>query len=138
MTAHEERRSLPSTAASARVARRFVDEALAAPTLFPLLDAAALLVSELVANAVLHSGTALEVVVAIDGDFVRIEVHDGSPRLPVKKNYSTMSGTGRGLVLVDRMSSRWGADTTPTGKVVWFELDAAAAPAIAVLGVEAR
>jgi len=133
----EQRRSFPSTPVSAGVARRFVDAALSGPELFPILDAAALLVSELVANAVLHSGTPPEVVVAVDGLRVRVEVHDGSPRLPVRKNYSMMSGTGRGLVLVDRMSSRWGADSTPTGKVVWFELDAATAPAIDVLGIEA-
>ncbi|MDQ6726204.1 MAG: ATP-binding protein [Actinomycetota bacterium] len=137
MSAVEQRRSFPSAPASAGVARRFVDAALADPELFPILDAAALLVSELVANAVLHSGTPLDVVVAVDGLRVRVEVHDGSPRMPVRKNYSTMSGTGRGLVLVDRMSSRWGADSTPTGKVVWFELDAATAPTIDVLGAEA-
>lgn len=137
MTRRELRRSLPSTPASAGAARRFVDAALAAPELFPVTDAAALLVSELVANAVLHTGTPLEVVVAVDGAHVRVEVHDGSPRLPVRKNYSTMSGTGRGLVLVERMSSDWGADSTPTGKVVWFELDAASAPTIDVLGVDA-
>jgi anti-sigma regulatory factor (Ser/Thr protein kinase) len=137
MTRRVQRRALPSTPASARVARRFVDDALAAPELFPVLDAAALLVSELVANAVLHSGTPLEVVVAVDGGLVRIEVHDGSSRLPVRKNYSNMSGTGRGIMLVDRMSTRLGAEATPGGKVVWFELDAAAAPPIEVLGVEA-
>lgn len=137
MTAIEQRRSFPSTPASAGGARRFLDGALAGPELFPIVDAAALLVSELVANAVLHSGTPLEVVVTVDGAHVRVEVHDGSPRLPVKKNYSTMSGTGRGLVLVDRMSSRWGADSTPSGKLVWFELDAATAPTIDLLGVDA-
>jgi len=127
VTRREERTALPSTPSSAGAARRFVDAALSDPELFPVLDAAALLVSELVANAVLHSGTSLEVVVAVEGQVVRIEVHDGSPRLPVRKHYSTMSGTGRGLMLVDRVASRWGAEPTLSGKLVWFELDAAAA-----------
>ncbi|MDQ2826501.1 MAG: ATP-binding protein [Actinomycetota bacterium] len=136
MTAIAKRQSFPSTPTTAGGARRFLDGALTGPGLYPIVDTAALLVSELVANAVLHGGTPLEVVVAVDGARVRVEVHDGSPRLPVKKNYSTMSGTGRGLVLVERMSSRWGADTTPTGKMVWFELDAATAPTIDLLGVD--
>lgn len=138
MTRVEQRRSLPATPASAREARRFVDSALARPEVLPVAPVAAMLVSELVANSVLHSGTPLEVVIALDGDRVRVEVHDGTGRLPVRKNYSTMSGTGRGLMLVDRMSTRWGADRTSAGKVVWFELDAAAAPAVDIVEAEAR
>ena len=137
MTPVRHRRALPSTPASAGEARRFVDDALADPQVVPVVYAATLLVSELVANVVLHSGTPLEVVVAVDGARVRVEVHDGSPRMPVRKNYSSLSGTGRGLMLVDRMSSAWGTEPTPAGKVVWFELDAADAPVVDLLDVDA-
>ncbi len=137
MTPVRQRRRFPATPASASEARRFVDEALSGPQVLPLSYAATLLVSELVANAVLHSGTPLEVVVAVDGAQVRVEVHDGSPRMPVRKQYSNLSGTGRGLVLMDRMSSRWGAEPTARGKVVWFELDAADAPVVDLLEVDA-
>jgi len=114
------------------VARRFVDSALSEPALAPVAYTAVLLASELVANAVLHGGAPLEVTVTVEGHRARVEVFDGSPRLPVRRNYSTMSGTGRGLVLVERLATRWGIDPTPTGKVVWFELDAAQASLVEI------
>ena len=120
------------------MARRFVEAALSDAGLGHLSYTATLLVSELVANAVLHTGnTPIEVVVRPTGDGVRIEVHDGSPVLPVRKNYSNMSGTGRGLMLVERMAVHWGAEPTATGKMVWFELDEGAAPAFDLFEVEA-
>lgn len=133
----ERRQTFPSTPISAGKARVFVESALAAAGLGRLAHTATLLVSELVANAILHSGTPLEVVVRADEDRVRVEVYDGNPVLPVRKHYSTMSGTGRGLMLVERLAAGWGADRTPTGKVVWFELDGRTAPAFDIMDVEA-
>ena len=137
MNATASRRSFPSTAASAGEARRFVDDVLTNADLLPLAYPATMLVSELVANAVLHTGTPIEVVITTLADAVRIEVHDGSQQLPVRKHYSTMSGTGRGLMLVERMASNWGADRTADGKVVWFELDGDTAPSIDFLEADA-
>lgn len=137
MTAVEHRRTLAPTAASAGEARRFVDGVLGATHLEALSYSATLMVSELVANAILHTTTPVELVVVVDGSRARVEVHDGSPQLPVRKHYSTMSGTGRGLMMVDRMASRWGADPTPTGKSVWFEVDARSMPAMNFLEAEA-
>lgn len=136
MTSITRRHTFPSTATSARDARRFVESVLDGPDQLPLLYPAVLLVSELVANAVLHSGTAVEVVVRTD-DKIRIEVHDGNPQLPLRKHYSNMSGTGRGLLLVERLASDWGAERTDRGKVVWFELDGSAASALNLLDAEA-
>jgi len=119
----ERRRSFPCSAASAGQARRFVDAVLVEADLEPLGYATTLLVSELVANAILHAATGVDVVVRPNRPGLRIEVHDGSPQLPMRKHYSAMSGTGRGLVLVQRMASRWGVEPTTTGKSVWFELD---------------
>ena len=134
----DRRRTFPSTPASAGEARRFVEEVLTDAELVPLTYSATMLVSELVANAVLHTGTPIEIVVTAEGNGVRVEVHDGSPQLPVRKHYSTMSGTGRGLLLVDRMASQWGAERTGGGgKMVWFELDGGAAPVIDFLEVDA-
>lgn len=137
MTGLRERRTFPSTPASAGEARRFVESVLAAGRLDHLAYAATMLVSELVANAVLHTGTPIEVVICPEADRVRVEVHDGSPLLPVRKHYSNMSGTGRGLLLVERMSTDWGSDRTDDGKMVWFELDGRAAPVIDIFGAEA-
>jgi anti-sigma regulatory factor (Ser/Thr protein kinase) len=136
MTPIEHRATFPSTPASAGEARRFVESILAGAHLDSLAYTATLLVSELVANAVLHTATPVEVIVKVDGTIARIEVHDGSPQLPTRKNYSAMSGTGRGLVMVDRMATRWGAELTPTGKVVWFEVDTDGASAFDFLEVE--
>jgi anti-sigma regulatory factor (Ser/Thr protein kinase) len=133
----ERRQKFPSAPVSAGRARAFVESVLAGAGLDHLAYTATLLVSELVANAILHSGTPLEVVVQCGDDRVRIEVHDGNPQLPVRKHYSNMSGTGRGLMLVERMAAGWGADRTAAGKVVWFELDGQSAPTFDILGVEA-
>ncbi|MGI8807763.1 MAG: ATP-binding protein [Acidimicrobiales bacterium] len=136
MNATANHRKLPSTPASAGEARRFVESVLAGTDVEHLTYTATLLVSELVANAVLHTGTPLAVVVALDEDRVRVEVHDGSALLPVRKHYSNLAGTGRGLMLVERMAEKWGAHPTADSKVVWFELDAQA-PALDILGVDA-
>ena len=137
MNATGQHRTLMSTPASAGMARRFVEGVLVDAGLGGHAYTATLLTSELVANAVLHTNTPIEVVVRTAGDRARVEVHDGSRQLPVRKNYSTMSGTGRGLMLVERMAARWGADPTGTGKVVWFEVEGQGAPAFDILDVEA-
>ena len=64
-----------------------------------------------------------------DGEQVRVEVLDGSPVLPVQRHSSTTAATGRGVALVDRLSSAWGA-TPPSrlhgfAKGVWFTLPVA-------------
>jgi anti-sigma regulatory factor (Ser/Thr protein kinase) len=85
---------------------------------------AVLLVSELVTNAVRHAGSTLTVAVAIGRAAVRVEVRDRSPRLPaLRESTGGDDEWGRGLVLVDALASRWGAERLPSGKRVWFELD---------------
>lgn len=137
MTATEHRRRFPATPASAGEARRFVDDVLVQAGAEPFAYTATLLVSELVANAILHTGTSPEVVVALDGHRARVEVHDSSRQLPVRKHYSTMSGTGRGLMMVARMATDWGAETTASGKSVWFVLDTDSTPTFDLLEVDA-
>lgn len=91
-----------------------------------MLDVAVLLVSELVANAVLHARTAIRVVIRLDGSRLRIEVHDGDRRAPARKHYSALSTTGRGILLLERLAQDWGVVPARDGKSVWFELDATA------------
>jgi anti-sigma regulatory factor (Ser/Thr protein kinase) len=119
----EARAEFPPEAASAGRARRFVDGALRRWSCDDMLDVAVLLVSELVANAVLHARTPIGVVIRLNGDRLRIEVHDGELRAPARKHYSSMSTTGRGLVLVERLARDWGVAAEKDGKSVWFELD---------------
>ncbi len=88
-----------------------------------MVDVASLLVSELVANAVLHAGTPIAVVISQREGRLRVEVQDGVSRAPARKHYSTLATTGRGLMLVERMAADWGVRRTTTGKGVWFELE---------------
>jgi anti-sigma regulatory factor (Ser/Thr protein kinase) len=118
----ESRKSFPCAPASAGKARRFVRSALAAVGPPELGEVAELLVSELVSNAILHAGTDLEVVVRVMPDRVSVEVHDRGPGSATRRHYSSTSGTGRGLVLVDELSREWGTVVTANGKFVWFEL----------------
>jgi anti-sigma regulatory factor (Ser/Thr protein kinase) len=112
---------LPPEPTSPGVARRFVADCLArldgAPT-----DVVALLVSELVTNAVLHARTPMTVTVNVGDDAVRVEVQDGSPALPTLRQYDRRAPTGRGLQMVERLAGRWGVDAGDGSKTVWFEL----------------
>jgi serine phosphatase RsbU (regulator of sigma subunit)/anti-sigma regulatory factor (Ser/Thr protein kinase) len=87
-----------------------------------LADDAALVMSELVTNAVLHGGGCTGVEVLAAGPGLRIEVRDGSRVPPVMGQASEASLTGRGLRLVSRLSAAWGAQADNGGKVVWAEV----------------
>ena len=86
-----------------------------------------LLVSELVSNAVQHGGphgpTAIvDLEVAAHSDRVRIGVTDAGDGDPRAGNGAVDLPSGRGLLLVEALASRWGCDRLPVGKTVWFEL----------------
>ena len=85
----------------------------------------ALLTSELVGNAVRHSGTAdpAERIVfhaRLSEDHVRVEVADHGPGFDPEIRHDT---AGFGLRLVDKLASRWGVERTARGCRVWFEVD---------------
>ena len=82
----------------------------------------ALLTSELVANAVVHARTPFEVLVDRSDGTVRVTVVDGSPDPPAVQRPDPEAIGGRGLVLVSRLSHRWGFEGRRDGKSVWFEL----------------
>ncbi|HEX2119772.1 MAG TPA: ATP-binding protein, partial [Acidimicrobiales bacterium] len=104
--------------ARADVVRRADDLGLA-----ELADDAALVVSELVTNALLHGGGCAGVATVPIDSGIRIEVRDRSSLPPMLGRPSEESLTGRGLRLVANVSARWGADTEPGGgKVVWAEI----------------
>jgi anti-sigma regulatory factor (Ser/Thr protein kinase) len=81
-----------------------------------------LLLSEVVTNAVRHAGTVFDVTLIMDGDTVRCEVRDGSPRMPHTGHPGPQEAGGRGLLLVEALSTAWGVEFDGTGKRVWFEL----------------
>jgi anti-sigma regulatory factor (Ser/Thr protein kinase) len=87
-----------------------------------LCDDLCLVATELVANAIRHAGTDMTIrLEAIDGG-VRLEVEDGSTR-PLRPRPAAPSDEGgRGLLLVDALSSRYGVEGEAHGKRVWAEL----------------
>jgi len=87
-------------------------------------DTVALLVSEVATNALVHGTGRVRVRVRPTGQGLRVEVHDEDPSLPSRRRASPMDEGGRGIALVDALSSGWGAETTPDGKTVWFEVAA--------------
>ena len=116
--------TLPAETSSVVQARRRARELLASWNAEVFEWAASQLVSELAANAVLHAGTSFEVALSLRGSRLRCEVSDTSPRPPRVRHYSLEASTGRGMQLVERLSTAWGIIPRPDGgKTVWFELD---------------
>ena len=89
-----------------------------------LLEDARVVVTELATNAVRHAGSAFSVSIDGDGARVRIGVRDRSRALPAPQEPSVHRLSGRGLLLVAALASRWGVEPRPDGKVVWAELRA--------------
>jgi anti-sigma regulatory factor (Ser/Thr protein kinase) len=115
--------TLPAAISSVPTARHFVESILAAWGLHDLAWNSTLIVSELAANAALHAhGTSFSIRVLADSGVVRLEVDDGSLRLPQQRSYSEDATTGRGLRLVAGLSSEWGVNPSSAGKTVWAVL----------------
>lgn len=87
-----------------------------------LADTAALLVSEVVTNAIRYARTPIVLSMLSLRDRVEVAVSDGDGRLPRLRPAGARDEGGRGLALVEALSNRWGARPTGTGKVVWFSL----------------
>lgn len=119
---------LPADMRSSRDARQFVRGHCASWDLDGLADDAALVVTELVSNAIVHGGTGCQVHLQRSGAGVRIEVTDGGTGSPDIRAADGDDEHGRGLLLVSRLTGAWGVDATPAGgKRVWGVLVAAEA-----------
>lgn len=113
---------LPADVNSAREARGFVERTLASWDLVELADTALLLVSEAVTNAVVHAASASQLTMSLLRERLRVEVCDwGGGHLRIR-TASQDETSGRGLALIEALSSVWGTTQTEEGKVVWFEL----------------
>jgi anti-sigma regulatory factor (Ser/Thr protein kinase) len=88
-------------------------------------QAAELLINELATNVVQHADTIFSIRVLFLTDRIRVEVRDGSTALPARRAGSPTTKPGRGVVLLDAVADDWGAEPTPSGKTVWFELERA-------------
>jgi anti-sigma regulatory factor (Ser/Thr protein kinase) len=112
--------------AAAAEARRRVRVAIRSWQVPVDLDAALLLTSELVTNAVRHEAgqraQAVMLTIACSRGRLRVDVHDTSRSLPAVAEVPADAETGRGLLLVETLSDEWGCYRTPAGKAVYFTL----------------
>lgn len=118
-------RELPADATAARQARQFVASTLRGWGIAEdVVDTAELCTSELVTNAVIHSGTSSSVTVQADREYVLVLVQDRGGRGAVRRpeELDPESVSGRGLSLVDALASAWSAEHSTDGTTVWFEL----------------
>jgi serine phosphatase RsbU (regulator of sigma subunit)/anti-sigma regulatory factor (Ser/Thr protein kinase) len=125
------RRSFSADARSVADARRFARAQLAEWDAPELQDSAALAVSELVTNVVVHTGTAPVVELRLDAHRLRVEVEDQHPGRALPTGVTTPSDDaegGRGLMITAALASSWGVEYTPRSKRVWLVCDRDGAP----------
>jgi anti-sigma regulatory factor (Ser/Thr protein kinase) len=91
-------------------------------------DGLASVLTELVANAIRHTGDGCTVSVCLEGPSLLVEVADHSSDFPVLGSLSNLGDHGRGLHIVEAFSQRWGARAVPGGKIVWATLSATLVP----------
>ncbi|AXG78122.1 ATP-binding protein [Streptomyces paludis] len=112
-------------ARSVGLARAELRKALALWGLSSVEEAAVLVLSELVTNAVRHAhvpaGREVETrFLALPGGGVRLEVHDACSRRPEVQDASPGACAGRGLLIVEAVADSWGvAGRDGVGKAVW-------------------
>lgn len=117
--------TLPAVSRSVRLSRHATHAALTAWQLAHVDEAAALLVSELVTNAVRHAEGIDVVTVNLHAGrtWLRIEVQDADRHWPQPRIPGRYDESGFGFILVDALASNWGVRETEAGKAVWAELD---------------
>jgi serine phosphatase RsbU (regulator of sigma subunit) len=153
---------LPAHQSSPSAARATVRAVVAESELHEIADEALLLTTELATNSVVHAGTDLELEIVADPSGLTVTVMDsrsgplsggewasGGARSgtssaasaagsdshgPDAPSVYELGERGRGLLLVDRLSSSWGTLHYPDGKGVWFRLDRPGSSTGAVTG----
>jgi anti-sigma regulatory factor (Ser/Thr protein kinase) len=112
----------PAVPESVGSARRFTRAALGRHDVEPrLIDTAALLVSELATNAIVHAASSLRLRIDV-GDEIRVEVVDENETPPVVGAPETEDESGRGLAIVTTLADDWSWSPRSSGKAVWFSL----------------
>jgi anti-sigma regulatory factor (Ser/Thr protein kinase) len=87
-----------------------------------LTDAARLVVSEILTNAVRHAHSPIGLRLHRTAREVTVEISDDNTHLPQRRVPDLQDENGRGLMLVDTLADAWGTRPTNTGKTVWFTL----------------
>ncbi|WP_229071392.1 ATP-binding protein [Actinoplanes sp. DH11] len=109
---------------AARQSREVITEACGRWDQPELTGNACIVATEMVNNVVAHARTPMTVLLALDGDTMSVAVRDGSAVVPrFTGPVAPTSYGGRGLLLIDSVSSRWGHLALADGKVVWARLE---------------
>jgi anti-sigma regulatory factor (Ser/Thr protein kinase) len=119
-------RTFPRTPESVAAARRFVHDSLNVADEVADLDVVVLCTSELVTNAIVHTGgDHFDVEIVSGAGGIGVSVFDSEPAVPETWRAETSDLHGRGISLVEALSDSWGVDPEEQeGKRVWFRLDA--------------
>jgi anti-sigma regulatory factor (Ser/Thr protein kinase) len=113
-------RSFEHSPEAVSAARRFASELLqGVPT--EALETIALMVSELASNCVRHTDSGFELTVSKTARDIRVAVTDSGSGQPRVRTPAPTDPDGRGLQIVDMLSSGWGVEkVSGAGKTVWF------------------
>ena len=123
---------LPATPESAGTARHFAHAQLAEWRLAALVDDVDLVISELITNALLHARADRRVspraTIRLDLEYtgnntLYCRVADDSALPPAPEQAGDTAESGRGLLLVEALSTAWGWSHEAPGKVVWARFD---------------
>jgi anti-sigma regulatory factor (Ser/Thr protein kinase) len=123
---------LPMNVAAPGAARAFARASGCTDHATQILDAALLVISELVTNSVLYGQPQLLIALECELGSLRVRVRDGSSVVPRPRRAGDADESGRGLALVEQLSDAWGVepvqDEYGSGKAVWFQLRPPDAP----------
>ncbi|GGQ29451.1 magnesium or manganese-dependent protein phosphatase [Streptomyces mutabilis] len=90
------------------------------------LDAAVLLLSEMLTNVLVHTDADALLVAEVTGEpgerRIRVEVTDTGDDLPHKRRPGEMASSGRGLMLIELLADEWGVAPRGAGKSIWYEV----------------
>jgi len=114
--------SLTAGPAAPSEARRYVRAAIEAWGVAADSYTAALLTSELVTNAIMHTAGSVGLFVTSSRDHLHVYVYDASRDWPAPLDVGVEAEEGRGLMLVASLSAQWGWYRTSVGKAVYFTL----------------
>lgn len=122
--------TIPGRPEQVATARAFVSRTLSSHQVGADYDAATLLTSEIVTNAIQHTksgvdgGTVIIVVIRVSRGVLVEIIDDGSAGTPVVKG-DLYAAEGHGLFLVQHLAAQWGYLRDPAGTTVWFHLPTA-------------
>ncbi|HEV7626413.1 MAG TPA: SpoIIE family protein phosphatase [Streptomyces sp.] len=90
------------------------------------IDAAVLMLSEMLTNVLVHTDGDARVIAECSGTrgnrLLRVDVADTSDALPHRRTPGELASSGRGLVMMEMLAGAWGVDPRGEGKSIWFEM----------------